>query len=234
MENGKVVDKIKKLLALSKSPNEHEAASALAKAQELLDRENLSLSEVEGFTVSEIESFLMDSKSRYPYWESLLFTKLATESDLYPYSETRQRKIFLWVVGRQKDTEVFGYFLTFLKRTIFKLSDKAIFKEKREAGRWDRKRAFRFRNSFGVGAVTRVCERLHELRETRLDSNGVCKALVVVRRQEVNDWVRDNLRLRRKSRKVDTSKSGFEKGYEAGNGISLHKGVSGSGKLRLK
>lgn len=44
----KIVDKIRKLLSLAQSPNEHEAALAAKKAQELLAQHNLSLSEVEG------------------------------------------------------------------------------------------------------------------------------------------------------------------------------------------
>lgn len=43
MNNEKVLDKIKKLLALSQSPNEHEAQAAMLKAQELMKRYDISL-----------------------------------------------------------------------------------------------------------------------------------------------------------------------------------------------
>jgi hypothetical protein len=43
MTNQGVIEKIRKLLALSKSPNEHEAALADARAQELLQQHNLVL-----------------------------------------------------------------------------------------------------------------------------------------------------------------------------------------------
>lgn len=42
-ENHQILDKVHKLLALAKSPNEHEAQTAMAKAHELLLRHNLSL-----------------------------------------------------------------------------------------------------------------------------------------------------------------------------------------------
>lgn len=45
MEDNKVLDKIKKLLALSKSPNEHEAQAAMLKAQELMAKYNISVEE---------------------------------------------------------------------------------------------------------------------------------------------------------------------------------------------
>ena len=46
MDN-KVVERIKKLLSLASSPNEHEAKMAAEKANELLLRFNLTASEVE-------------------------------------------------------------------------------------------------------------------------------------------------------------------------------------------
>lgn len=228
MERDKVIEKIRKLLALSKSSNEHEAASALAKAQELLDRENLSLHEVGESSVSGIEPFLVDSKARFLYWEQLLFKRLAEVCDCFPYSESRRGKISLWVVGHKQDTEVFAYFLDFLRKTIFMLSNRALAKEKRVAGVWDRKRAFKFRNSFGVGAMTRVCERVDQIRQTRLSQSIACKALIVSRNQDVAEWVSSNLNLKRLSKKTELSNRGFDIGYMAGNSISLHKGVADS------
>lgn len=46
-ENEKILRKIKKLLALSKSPNPHEAASALAMAQKLMAENQINQSQVE-------------------------------------------------------------------------------------------------------------------------------------------------------------------------------------------
>ena len=42
----KTIDKIRKLLALSRSPNQHEAESALAKAYELMERYHLELADI--------------------------------------------------------------------------------------------------------------------------------------------------------------------------------------------
>lgn len=45
MEDNKVLDKIKKLLALAKSPNEHEAQAAMLKAQELMAKYGMTVEE---------------------------------------------------------------------------------------------------------------------------------------------------------------------------------------------
>jgi hypothetical protein len=47
-DKSKVLEKIKKCLALSKSPNEHEAAAALRQAQKLMAMHNLSEDDLEG------------------------------------------------------------------------------------------------------------------------------------------------------------------------------------------
>ncbi len=46
MIDEKVIDKILKLLALSKSPNQHEAESALAKAYELMEKYHLEMADI--------------------------------------------------------------------------------------------------------------------------------------------------------------------------------------------
>lgn len=47
----KIVERIKKLLALSESSNEHEAQLAMLKAQELLVKHKLTIKEVKEFKV---------------------------------------------------------------------------------------------------------------------------------------------------------------------------------------
>ena len=60
----KIIDKIRKLLALADSPNEHEAALAAKKAQELLAEHNLSLSELEGKEEEGTEDGIFETASQ--------------------------------------------------------------------------------------------------------------------------------------------------------------------------
>lgn len=55
MEQGEVIIKIKKLLALSKSTNKNEAQNAMLKAQQLLIKHKISLQEVESYEEENIE-----------------------------------------------------------------------------------------------------------------------------------------------------------------------------------
>ena len=50
MTEKSILELLRRLLALSQSPNEHEAAAAMAKAQELLFKHNLTMASVETYT----------------------------------------------------------------------------------------------------------------------------------------------------------------------------------------
>ena len=71
----KILDKIRKLLALSKSPNENEAAVALAMAQELMLRyniDNIDLEQESTEDIIEIDFKISyqaeESSLRFVYW----------------------------------------------------------------------------------------------------------------------------------------------------------------------
>jgi len=59
-EQEKVLDKIRKLLALSHSPNENEAAAAAAKAHALLAEYNLSMSDLDVKAQADEDKFVID------------------------------------------------------------------------------------------------------------------------------------------------------------------------------
>lgn len=58
MKNDKVIEKIKKLLALAKSDNAHEAASALAKAQKLMQANQVTSTDIDLSDCQKTESLL--------------------------------------------------------------------------------------------------------------------------------------------------------------------------------
>ena len=76
MEREKLIDKIQKLIGLSRSPNENEAGAAAEKVQALLVEHNLSMSDVKAQAIrSEAEpikeEFGIGSKT-IPIWKALL------------------------------------------------------------------------------------------------------------------------------------------------------------------
>jgi hypothetical protein len=85
MDRESIVELIQKLLALSKSPNEHEAALAMAKAQELLLKHNLDMATVtvkdepqtrdESGLINEVVDF-----EDFQKWQSILLNSISTRN----------------------------------------------------------------------------------------------------------------------------------------------------------
>ncbi|WP_142413086.1 DUF2786 domain-containing protein [Hathewaya massiliensis] len=103
----KVVEKIKKLLALSESNNEHEAKASLLKAQELLAKHKLSLKEVKEFkiynnSIKEKVSTVSFTKAK---WKAKLAGVIADNFGCYYYFKTRRSHTIAFF-GREEDTLV--------------------------------------------------------------------------------------------------------------------------------
>lgn len=73
--DSKVIEKVKKLLALSESDNEAEAKNAMLKAQKLMAKNGLTLEEVSESSFSETESIILEGSHK---WNAKFRIPLAT------------------------------------------------------------------------------------------------------------------------------------------------------------
>lgn len=105
--NIKIVEKIKKLLALSESSNEHEAQIAMLKAKELLVRYKLSLKEVKEFKIydSKIKEKVSSVSFTKAKWKSELAELIADNFGCYQYFKTRYSHTIVFF-GREEDIAV--------------------------------------------------------------------------------------------------------------------------------
>lgn len=103
----KLIEKIKKLLALSESSNEHEAELSMLKAQELLAKHKLSLKEVKEFKI--INSAIKENISKISFtkakWKAQLARLIADNFGCYLYFKTR-RSHTITFFGREEDIAV--------------------------------------------------------------------------------------------------------------------------------
>jgi hypothetical protein len=74
----KILEKIKKLLALSGSSNEHEAASALAMAQRMMEEHQVTIAAIHMSDVGEASVTSRTSISKPKDWETALFNVVAS------------------------------------------------------------------------------------------------------------------------------------------------------------
>lgn len=191
MDN-KILDKVRKLLKLSDSPNEHEAAAALRRAQALMDRYRISESEL---AASDIEVAIdpepMEASTRQvPPWKQALCVAVAQsnrcEALLTGRADTR-----VVVVGSPTDTAVARVMYDFVKDCILRMS---LADARREASRLGRK-SMRplWIESWRMGAAAHLEARLLQVaRKNRMLSGGQALA----RRQDaVRDFLRDSFEL---------------------------------------
>ena len=103
----KIVEKIKKLLALSESSNEHESDIAMLKAQELLVKYKLSLKEVKEFKIydSAIKEQVSSVSFTKAKWKANLASLIADNFSCYHYLKTRYHHTITFF-GREEDVTV--------------------------------------------------------------------------------------------------------------------------------
>lgn len=151
-----IVEKIKKLLRLSKSSNEHEAALAAAKAQELLSNYNLNEAD---FTEKEIPKEAgtahTDTVKKPAGWVFILAAAVAGAFDSQYFHSSSGHTVF---VGVGLDHEVANYTFGYLYRSINKLAAK--FMSKSQQRRLSCKGKKKARLSFCLGAAQVVAWQL--------------------------------------------------------------------------
>jgi len=246
-----VKEKITKLLALAGSPVEAEAALAAAKAQELLDKYNLSMADVETAdrkTEDKIGKKVTTEKSELQEYDIKLFCRLADLFDSFGYINNnwilsdrtgkQEKRQSLGVIGHKGDMEVMLYTYEYLMGAVLRLYKEELKKEKtRQKEEYGHKmtwnETWKFRLGFCDGCVCRVLERMKQERETRLQADVKCTALVRVRKANVTKWVGDNMKMGKSKARGRTKDWGArKKGYERGSEIGLHKAVKGGGDKR--
>ena len=239
--NSKIIDKIKKLLSLSKSDNEHEAANAAAAAAGLMAQHQISiatLGEDDGDTIDDtLGTFYVDnSASRKVVWKgSIAFGVAASFGCQYYWSGPHPT-----MVGRKGDVDAVKYIYAYLVREVNRLAEKS----------WDEyplkdyESARAYKTSFRTGATLIVRKRLQESRKENLSNEKVnadelkMNAIVKVEANDeaIKEFYKDLSKGfgRFNASNTVSSLSGLNAGKKAGNSINLgnNKGLNGgSNKL---
>lgn len=109
--NEKIIAKLRKLLALSQSSNQHEAEAALAKANELMTQHQIQMSDVE-FSIEKSVKFTHEGmwtkgfkmKLMWPGYVAEGVAKLYDGSTMTPRRWTRG--VYIWFVGKPAQVEL--------------------------------------------------------------------------------------------------------------------------------
>jgi len=223
-----IIKKIKKLLALSQSPNKSEATLASLKANELLIKYNLKHDDVKE-DESKIMSINVSSGKREKPWRIILINAVADVNfckfllvgtlDGYRFD----------LIGKHHNVIIAKSIYEYLEKTITRLSLKKIRKNAK----------LKYRESFKYGMATEIGMRLMIQKKDQMNQNNDDseKALIVSayhNAQRDIDKFLSNFNIKNgAANQKNLKKDAFNSGIEAGKNVGLDKQVT-SNNLRLR
>lgn len=215
-------NKIKKLLALAESPNEHEARAALLKARQLMAEYKLTETELEDVGKQEVKDVQVDitcSKRRNP-WIIPLSGIIGENYCCKGYRRHRRREQTqeIGFIGFEKDVEICV--------AVFKYAVDCILSEikriKAENSCYNSKYAKSQCDSYGYG----FCVGLQEAFERQQKANEQEWGLVLVTPQEVleasKNWGREEFKTRAME---DIAPDPYFQGLEDGKAFDMSKRI---------
>jgi hypothetical protein len=217
MADETIIEKIQKLLALSTSSNENEAASALAKAQKLLLLHNISMEEVEALKKPDrvyVKDSVLISRGR---WRVRLLSAIAQYNFCRMVYFPNRSNTLAVLVGEKINIEAVKLMYDLIAEQLVHMAAVAYMNstERIHAATW--------KDSFYNGAIRTIRIRL-DMERRGLDSHTM--ALVVVREDELNQAERNFFPKTRQAKpKPVKFNSGYEAGRQAGNMVRFRKEI---------
>lgn len=238
-ERDKMIAKVQKLLALSQSSNEHEAAAAMERAEAMLREYDLSMSEVEAN--EQLDQGVVEEKYRVPnlkmkyVWVAVLARAAARlfDGELLMYRSLHGTEVAF--VGNPGDIPAMKAMFEHLWESWRSFVEVDLREEKKAAlevygHRYTPGETMKFKQGHGGAFANRIYRRVDEIvqaRKSQAAEHSTSHALVVQKDQMVRDYVSSNS-VKSKSRSSAGSSAGRSAGSRAGDSVSLGGVVTGS------
>lgn len=219
MNHDELIDTIQRLIALSSSANEHESAIALARANELMAKHNISMLDLETervtaeYTDSEVytsgrssatEPFLCNILQKYFFVKAIRFR------------DRRSKKTTLKFFGDKTNVEIANYVYHGLDIYFRALAEVNMI-------------AARDRRTYYAGVSKGYCDKLQEEREALKRDTGNRNALILVDKALVeafrNRFPHTGMKS---SASLSNNMDAYNQGLRDGREINLRKGIKGN------
>jgi hypothetical protein len=231
MTKDEVVSKVRKLLELSRSSNENEAALAAAKARELLSGHNLSLADLPSDRLEDslfIVQSAVDVGKVIRNWVKGLHLSVAIGFQCEPLVRRKRGAApLLTFIGTDTDAEVAVHTFLFLYDELGKLANSALPRLKRDNGGWA---TSALRYAYLDGAVQRINERFHqETSGIKTREQSSCKDLVLAKDRLIQKYIEKTFACvhREYSRGRAVSAGAFQRGYRDAGSLDIRPGRNG-------
>ena len=225
MSREKIIERVRKLLALSGSCNEHEAALAAAHVQRLLAEHNLAMSELDAREEGAGEVELQVAKT-VPKWISSLFATVAGGFDCFPIVSTTATASRLRFIGVGEDPEVASCTMQYLMDELKRLASGYLRHTESKSGPLSSAGRKRVRSSYLLGGVQGVRQ---ALAAQKAETPTTSTALVPVKDALIRQFCAEQigaLRVQRNRRSTVISEA-FHKGREDGAALQMKKAIKG-------
>lgn len=234
-----IKERIRRLLGLAESANVNEAANAAAKAAELLHKYNLQIEDipVEGEAIDEYGMGVVDYEGQSMWRRELLQNiALANNARTFYIPGTSKGKI----VGREHEQEITVWAYTYLAGELQRIARKEYELYRLSAtlrNGFAVVPARTWHNSFYLGAVRAIGNRLRESRKATMQESEKSTALVINRdalaKQAVNKLVGRTSATKTTSNNLNSG--AYMQGQKVGQNIGLNRPVGGrqSGQKQL-
>ncbi len=227
MDKSAIIEKVRKLLALSNSCNEHEAALAAMHVQRLLSEHNLAMSDIEaGAENNTADRVDLAVARNLPKWVRALSGGVGSAFDCQVlHVPSRGNLVF---IGVGADPEVASYTFTYLERTVRKLCssylktlpDSNVSKRQRELAR----------QSYYLGAVSAISG---NLREQKQQTPVTPNALVPVKDALIRAAMNEMGPIRTvHSRRSYVDGQSYQQGQDDGSKVGVRAAVGIHGKRK--
>jgi len=219
-------------LKLAQSPNKHEAALAASKAQEIIDRYNLCIDDIQqGNQPKEVEEAIKDYGWEDPIhevcqvdtrWTLRLASTVANLNACRIYYHTKgSGSAVVKIIGRPSDVSAVRYIFSWLEKEVRRIT-------KQECQGQSR----RYQIDFRTGVVDTISQKLNEQRKETFATvqKEAVNSMALVRIQSsiakveakglaVDDWMKNNLKLRQSSFRHRADFSARRHGQVAGEQV---------------
>lgn len=214
LPDDRVVERIRKLLALATSSNPHEAAAAAERAVELAQRHNLDLATLPSRENPYVEESV--DVGGGSAWRWLLMSAVARAhfcAALRAFGRGRAGGTML-IIGQRHNVTVCVFLFTYLAREIERLAARGWRRAHLVYGEHVVARAWK--NDFRRGAVITIDERLKERTRLFAAESGAARALVISQEADL----RAEIERRHPNPRVTTLRSRGGDAYSTGRSIA--------------
>lgn len=220
MDKERVMAKIRKCLALSKSANEHEAASALRQAHALMKKHDLSSSDASVFELCKSEG--QAYHKRPPKWACMLYTAIGEAFGCTVF--TQYQKVIFVGSGAGPELALYSYDVLYRqlenarKLRIDALKNSAVYISPQELKRRGQ--------AFCEGWVTGVFRKIREFAAATTEEQQ--KKHTEFMQMQVNAKIKES--KERKSAIDRTTRGEYFAGADASKNVQLNAGVGAGEK----